>query len=133
MTPKPRAALLPMLALASLALALALALEQARAQTPAAAPSGPTSSSARADPADPKAPVPAASYPSPLRAYRAFAEAPVGPWRESNERVRQRGGWRAYAREVDEAEAAPPAAPAASQPAAAVKPAAAGHAGHPMK
>jgi hypothetical protein len=127
MFPKSRAALLPVLALASLALA------QAHAQTPAAAAAGPIASGARPDPTDPKAQVPSASYPSPLRAYQRFAESPVAPWRETNEVVRQRGGWRAYAREVSEGYTALPAAPAASQPVAAAKPASGGHAGHPMK
>jgi hypothetical protein len=116
-----------MLALAS------LALVQAHAQTPAAASAGPMASGARPDPADPKASAPSASYLSPLRAYQRFAESPVAPWRETNDVVRQRGGWRAYAREVSEADAALPAAPAASQPAAAAKPASGGHTGHPMK
>lgn len=127
MFPNSKAALLPVLALAS------LALVQAYAQTPAAAPAGPIASGARPDPTDPKALVPAASYVSPLRAYQGFAESPVTPWRDTNERVRQRGGWRAYAREPGEADTALPAAPGASQPAAAAKPASGGHIGHPMK
>ena len=90
----------------------------------------------RAEPADPKAAVPALVYRSSLSRYRGFTEPDVAPWRETNELVRQRGGWRAYAREAREpAPATPPspAAPAASQPAATVKPATPGHAGHEMK
>ena len=93
-------------------------------------------SAQRAEPADPKAAVPALVYRSSLSRYRNFTEPEVAPWRETNEVVRQRGGWRAYAREAREpAPATPPspAAPAASQPAATVKPATPGHAGHEMK
>lgn len=97
MVPKFTAALLPALALAGLQFSVAQA--QAQADAPA---SPATTSTDRRDPADPKAPVPAASYLSPLRAYRGFAEPPVAPWRETNELVRQRGGWRAYAREARE-------------------------------
>ena len=90
----------------------------------------------RAEPADPKAAVPALVYRSSLSRYRSFTEPDVAPWRETNEVVRQRGGWRAYAREAREPAPAtppPPAAPAASQPAAKVKPAMPGHTGHEMK
>ena len=89
-----------------------------------------------ADPADPKAPVPAALYASPLRTYQRFAEPPVAPWRDTNEAVRQRGGWREYSRDGRETPGreaglastpATPAAPSASQPAAS------GHSGHRMK
>ena len=89
----------------------------------------------RVDPADPKAALPATAYRSSLSRYQGFTEPDVAPWRETNELVRQRGGWRAYAREAREpaSTAAPsPAAPAASQPAS-VKPAMPGHAGHDMK
>lgn len=123
---KPKAALLPLWAIAGLQLVLGAAQVRAQAQTPASASAPRAAASTRPDPADPKAQVPAALYLSPLRAYQGFAETPVAPWRETNERVRQRGGWRAYAREPD-------AAQAASQPAAAAKPAASGHSGHEMK
>ena len=129
MSPKFKAALLPLWAAAG----LQLALVPAQAQTPAAAPQMGVATGARADPADPKAPVPAASYVSPFRAYQMFAEPQVAPWRETNELVRQRGGWRVYAREAREPDAAPAAAPAASRPATAAKPASGGHSGHEMK
>ena len=87
----------------------------------------------RADPADPKASVPAALYRSPLSAYQGFAEAQIAPWRETNERVRQRGGWRAYAREARESDAMQPPATAASQPAVVPQPGMDGHAGHSTK
>ena len=128
---KPQAALLPMWAVAGLQLMMALA--PAHAQSAAtAAPTAPTAVT-RPDPADPKARVPAASYSSPLRAYQRFAEPPVAPWRETNDLVGQRGGWRAYAREADVPGGAQPAAPGASQPTSAAKPTAGGHSGHEMK
>ena len=122
-----KAALLTLLALAAaLSLAAGLGVARAQAQPP---------SVQRAEPADPKAAVPALVYRSSLSRYQAFTEPDVAPWRETNELVRQRGGWRAYAREAREpaSTATPsPSAPAASQPAN-VKPAIPGHAGHEMK
>ena len=129
MFPKFRAALLPLWATAG----LHLVLVPAQAQTHAATPQLAVAPGTRADPADPKASVPTTLYVSPLRAYQGFAEPQVAPWRETNELVRQRGGWRAYAREAREPDAAPAAAPAASRPAAAGKPASGGHSGHEMK
>lgn len=129
MFPKTKAALLPLWAVAGLHLVLA----PAQAQTPAAAPAASPAKSSRGDPADPKVQVPSALYASPLRAYQAYAEPPVAPWRDTNDLVHQRGGWRAYAREAREPDTARPAAPPASQPAPAAKPASGGHAGHETK
>ena len=128
---KPKAALVPMWAVAGLHMMLVLAPAQAQTQTQTPAATAPV----RPDPAYPQAPVPAASYFSPLRAYRRFAEPPVAPWRETNVLVGQRGGWRAYAREGRDSSSAQPEAPGASQPAASPspKPAAGGHSGHEMK
>ena len=131
MFPKFKAATLPLWAIAGLQLVLVSAPSAAQAQ--ATAPASPAPASARSDPADPKARVPAALYVSPLRAYQGFAEPQVAPWRETNDLVRQRGGWRAYAREAREPDAPKSIAPAASQPASAAKPAASGHVGHEMK
>ena len=39
-------------------------------------------------------------YVSPLQTYMAYADQPVGSWREANDLVGRIGGWRAYAREV---------------------------------
>lgn len=39
-------------------------------------------------------------YVSPLQSYKAYADQPVEPWREANDRVGRIGGWRAYAREI---------------------------------
>ena len=132
MSPKYRAALLPLWAAAGLQLVLAPAQAQAQAAA-LATPQLAVATGTRADPADPKAPLPTSLYVSPLRAYQGFAEPQVAPWRETNELVRRRGGWRAYAREAREPDAAPAAAPAASRPAAAAKPASGGHSGHEMK
>ena len=127
--------LAPAVSLAGLAFVSIPAYAQTQALTKAA--ESPTAQ--RSDPADPKAVTPTLAYQSSLSRYQAFIEPDVAPWRETNEVVGQRGGWRAYAREAREArEPAPtvtPAAavPAASQPAATVKPTMPGHAGHEMK
>ena len=130
-----KAALLPLSALtfaSSLAgLSFVHTLAHAQVLSPSKAPKPP--SVQRADPADPKAVTPALVYRSSLSRYQAFTEPDVAPWRETNDLVRQRGGWRAYAREAREPAAPSPAASAASQPAPSVKPAMSGHAGHEMK
>ena len=132
---------LPAFAVAGLQITAWPAQAQPAAQVPSSTPAS------RADPADPKAPVPAALYASPLRTYQRFAEPAVAPWRDTNEAVRQRGGWREYAREGRDApagEAAPPApgavpgtasgtVPAASRPAGPSQPGTGGHSGHRMK
>ena len=127
----PQSALAVALSFAGLLFACATAYAQVQPPAKAMAPL-PVQ---RADPADPNATTPASAYRSSLSRYQAFAEPDVAPWRETNELVRQRGGWRAYAREAREpspATAPLPAAPAASQPAKG-KPAMPGHAGHEMK
>lgn len=129
MFPKFKAAALPLWAIAGLQ--LLLGSPETQAQATAAASSTPAN--ARPHPADPKAQVPAALYASPLRAYQGFTEPAVAPWRDTNELVRQRGGWRAYAREAREPDAPGAAAPGASQPAPVANPASGGHAGHEMK
>lgn len=106
---------------------LCLTAWPAQAQPAVAAPSQTTA--IRADPTDPKAPVPAALYASPLRTYQRFAEPTVAPWRDTNEAVRQRGGWREYAREGRELPARDVAPPAAGVS----QPAASGHSDHKMK
>ena len=119
MFPKSKAASLPLWAVLGVQLVLGSAETLAQATAPASSPLA----NARSDPADPKARVPATLYVSPLRAYQGFAEPQVAPWRETNELVRQRGGWRAYAREAREPDAPKPAALSASQPMPAAKPA----------
>jgi hypothetical protein len=61
----------------------------------------------------------AASAPTPYRSafegYQPFAEQKLVPWKEANDTVGKIGGWRAYAREANEAagKSTPPSAPAA--------------------
>lgn len=64
----------------------------------------------RADPLDPQAKVPTLVYESSLARYRPYHDAkPIG-WRDANETVNRIGGWRAYAREAQQA------GPAGDQP-----------------
>jgi hypothetical protein len=72
-------------------------------------PAGPASvaSTARADPLDPAAPVPALVHRSSLAAYRALAADERVPWREANDRVGRIGGWRTYLREAHQPDADP--------------------------
>ncbi|MDM0002012.1 hypothetical protein QTI24_25635 [Variovorax sp. J22P240] len=67
----------------------ALAACAAVAQTP----STPASTGAGATP-------PALTYRSALDGYRPFADDKPIPWREANDTVHGRGGWRAYAKEA---------------------------------
>lgn len=53
------------------------------------------------------------SYRSALADYRAYSEQAVGSWREANDKVGAMGGWRAYAREARQPDAAP--APASGE------------------
>jgi hypothetical protein len=78
--------------------------------------------SARPDPSSPAASVPAAVHRSALAGYQRYLEQPAGSWREANETVNRIGGWRVYAREANQPDAA---AAASSKPASA--PARAGH------
>jgi hypothetical protein len=71
-----------------------------------------TGNPAPRDPADPAAQVAALGYQSPFAGYRRFADRGAGPWRALNDEVARIGGWKAYAREVFEAnEAAKGVAP----------------------
>ena len=49
-------------------------------------------SSARPDPADPKAGVPSRPYESAFRDYRPYVDADLSRWRESNEEMGRLGG-----------------------------------------
>ena len=86
----------------------------ASAQAPSLAPAADTATATatalrpRPDPADPAASVPVARYVSALRDYQGFADPSPTPWRELNDRVGQRGGWRAYAREPRASDASAP-------------------------
>lgn len=70
----------------------------------------------RPDPLNPGATVPAATHASALARYRSAGDVQVGSWREANDTVARIGGWRVYAREAAQPEAATAPAPAASQP-----------------
>lgn len=83
-----------------LALAAALLAPAAFAQT---APPAPQPGQNTATP--PIAPPP---FVSAFSGYRAHMPEPVGSWPEANQRVRDIGGWRAYAREAAQPEAAEP-------------------------
>ena len=99
----------------------------------------------RPDPLDAKAATAPLIYRSAFTGYRKLAaESPPLAWREANDAVERIGGWRVYAREAQQADAAPPAtkaaeSPPAAKPAAAAsaptemaKPMPAGHGGHKM-
>ncbi len=61
----------------------------------------------------PPAAPPALAYSSAFEGYRPFDAGEVQDWRKSNDTVREVGGWRAYAREI-QAGTAPAPGPAAS-------------------
>lgn len=94
-----------------------------------AQPQGQASQAPRADPLDAQAPVPPATYQSPLAGYRRLGEDRPVPWKEANETVNRIGGWRAYAREAQQPAAAAPSA-SAPAPAPHAAPAAPAHGGH---
>ena len=50
---------------------------------------------------------PAITYSSALKDYQAYADEKVMSWQESNERVREAGGWRSYAREAAQPDTGP--------------------------
>ncbi|MBC7717221.1 MAG: hypothetical protein H7143_09820 [Pseudorhodobacter sp.] len=72
---------------------------------------------ARPDPLNANAAVPAVTYQSPFATYRRASDdaKPLG-WREANDATARIGGWRVYAREAQSPEptAAAPQAPAAA-------------------
>ncbi|MCE2690978.1 MAG: hypothetical protein LW862_14310 [Rubrivivax sp.] len=86
----------------------------------------------RADPLDAKAPVPAATYASPLAGYRRLGDDKRVSWKDANETVNRIGGWRVYTREAQQPGAAgsAPAAGAVPAPAAGAAPAHGGHKKH---
>lgn len=97
--------------------------------TALAAPASPAAAvvpALRADPLDPRAQVPTPTYASPLAGYRRLGDLQPVPWARANEIVNRIGGWRAYAREAQQAEPAPGASP----PAAPGPAGRGGHAGH---
>jgi hypothetical protein len=64
--------------------------------------------------ADPKAPV--LDHASVFDGYRGYMPQTAESWRHSNDRVREIGGWRAYAREAEEAADPETAEPAGAEP-----------------
>lgn len=69
-----------------------------------------TAATAQTDAIDPVVGAAAPSplpYTSTLSAYQAYADQPVQPWREANDRVGQIGGWRTYAKEATTSQTAP--------------------------
>lgn len=58
--------------------------------------------SAAAQTAAPEPALPQATYRSAFEDYRSFAAGEVQDWRKSNDVVREIGGWRAYAREIQQ-------------------------------
>lgn len=91
---------------ATLALAVAAAAAQGTPSSQAMRPA--------ADPLDATAKVAPLLYKSALATYKRHGESEAVPWREANDRVGRIGGWRAYAREANAAEA--PEAPASAAP-----------------
>ena len=70
---------------------------------------------ARADPLDAKAQIPAVRYESAFAQFRRIGDDKPVTWREANDAVARIGGWRVYAREAqqpDPAAADKPATPA---------------------
>lgn len=88
--------------------ALLMAIPALTTAQPAAAPQA-----TKPDPLDPKAAVPVLIYQSTFKPTMAPAGKPMS-WREANDNVARIGGWRVYAREAQQpdAAAAPASAPA---------------------
>ena len=80
------------------------------------------------DPLDPKAGIPTLSYQSSFSQYRRLDDGKLISWRDANDTVTRIGGWRVYAREAQQPDAAP-AAPSAV-PNDKAKPTPAEHGGH---
>lgn len=72
------------------------------------------SAQALSDPGDPNLQVPRSVYKSSLTDYRKHADPEVGSWKDANDRVGEIGGWRAYAREMQQG--TPPAPGNANNP-----------------
>jgi hypothetical protein len=68
---------------------------------------------APADPTDAHAAVPPLVYRSALAQHQPLTDAPAITWPQANRTVAQVGGWRAYAREASQPDAAASATPSA--------------------
>ena len=94
----------------------AIVITVARAASVTAALSLSASSIAAPDPTDEKNTVPPVLYLSPFRDYKPLGEDKAIPWKAANDEVGRIGGWRAYAKEAQDAAAsvkpATPVAPA---------------------
>lgn len=66
----------------------------------------PSSQPANADPLDARAAVPPARHESVFKRYRTNRDDPLRSWKDANDEVARIGGWRAYAREAAQADAA---------------------------
>ncbi len=95
--------------------------------------------SRKADPLDAQAAVPGVAYESAFSRYRRNADGQPIAWREANDTAARIGGWRAYAREAQQAESAASSAPASvpppaptPQPERKAMPMPQGHGGHKM-
>ena len=100
----------------------------------AAAPAFGQSVGAAAQTGSPASPV-ELTYRSPLETYKRFTDEKVGSWRDANDTVGRIGGWRAYAKEGQQAEpgSSSPAStgtPSSPARAPAAAPAANPHEGH---
>ncbi len=82
----------------------------------------------RPAPQDARAVVPRVSYESPFAGYRSYTEEKAGSWKDANDTVGRIGGWRAYAKEAEEAKPAGESEPAGSGASRHQ-----GHGGHPKK
>lgn len=60
----------------------------------------------KADPLDPKAAVPAPVYRSAFEGYKSYTDEKTGNWVEANDTVGKIGGWRVYAKEARQPDAA---------------------------
>ena len=97
-----------------------------------------TGAFAAADPTDAQSAVAPFKYQSPFRDYRVLGEDKRILWKDANDEVARIGGWRAYAREAQQAapekpaaETPPAAAPSVPAPVKSLPPPPApGHAGH---
>jgi hypothetical protein len=116
-------------ALCALPVALAVATLTTNAQQP-------STRTARPDPLESTANVPTPTYKSAFAPFRRLGEEKAVSWRDANDNVARIGGWRVYAREAQQPNPAPAAAPATkpadstpnAQPAPALMPRA--HGGH---
>lgn len=80
-------------------------MKPAAAATTAVAPVAPATASSSALP-----------YESVFVRYQSYRDEKTGSWRDSNETVDRIGGWRAYAKEAQQPDAAVPSTPIAPTP-----------------